>query len=94
MSNFLQQLGGLGSSLIDTGTDIVGAIGTNISAGADANQARAAIIRINADLAQQKLAADIERQQRQQKMIETVLFSLLGIGALYLIIMQLKNLKK
>lgn len=92
--NFLSQVGGLGSSLIDTGTDIVGAIGTNISAGADANAARAQIIRVNAELAQQKLNADIERQARQQKMIEVLLYSLLSIGALYLLITVLKNLKK
>lgn len=93
MPNFLDQLGGIGSNIIETVGDLTKGIGDNFTTDAALNKATVDRINVNNAIALQKAQTDIEAKKAMQKTVQYVVFTMLAIAGLYAAVKIFKELK-
>ena len=94
MSAFLEGLGEIGESILDTVATGAGSVGTNLGAQATANQAQAEALLAKARIAEQVAKREQDRKDKQAEVFQTVLYSVTALGAvavLFLIIQQYRK---
>lgn len=66
-------------TIVDTADSIIGGIGANADASGVYNQAKADAVAANVQISAAKAAADIERKKENQKLIQTLIYSIVAL---------------
>lgn len=87
------QLGQVGSNLVETVGDLLKGVGDNFTNDASLNKAAVDRINVNNAIALQKAAADAEAKKAMQKTAQYVIYTLLAIAGLWAAVKIFKELK-
>lgn len=92
--NIWDQLGSLGSGIIDTGTDVVVGLGDNFTNSVNYNAANVDRMKIQNGLAVANFENEQARKNKREDMIQTVIYSLLFIMVLVVLFNMAKPFLK
>jgi len=87
-------LGDFGEGLLGTLGQSVGSIATNFGAQATANQAQAQALLAKSEIARESALREQARKDKQAELLRTVMYGLLGMGAVTLLFTLAMQYKK